>query len=100
MDEKVDHWFDSFETFHKNYSIVPSLSLNSLFIEEILFVTVLSSSGFINQENETRCYLNETLQLLYFNVIFRQLALNIDFYTMLNGLKNKVNILFIITKRS
>ena len=40
MDEKVDHWFYSFETFHKNSIIMPSLSLNSLLIEKSLFVTV------------------------------------------------------------
>ena len=84
MDEKVDHWLDYFEKFHKKYIIMPSISLNSLFIEESLFVTVQSTLGFINRENETRCYLNATLQLLYFNVLFRQLVLNIDCYTMLN----------------
>ena len=40
MDEKLGHWFDSFEKFHKKYIIMPSISLNSLFIEESLFVTV------------------------------------------------------------
>ena len=40
MDEKVDHWFDSLEKFHKKYIIMPSISLNSLFIEDSLFVTV------------------------------------------------------------
>ena len=86
MDKKVDHWFYYFEKSHKKYIIMPSLSLNYLLIEESLFVTVRSPPGFINQENETICYLNATFQLLYFNVLFRQLVLNIDCYTMLNGL--------------
>ena len=85
MDEKVDHWLGSFEKFHKKYISMPTISLNSLFLEEFFFVTVQSPPGFINRENETRCYLNATLQLLYFNVLFRQLVLNIDCYTMLNG---------------
>ena len=100
MDENVYHWLDYFEKFHKKYIIMPSLSLNYLLIEESLFVTVRSPPGFINQENETRCYLNATFQLLYFNVLFRKLVLNIDCYTMLNGLRKRVNILFMITKRS
>ena len=49
MNEKVEHWLDSFEKFHKNYIIIPSLSLNALFLEEILFVTVQSPPGLINQ---------------------------------------------------
>ena len=48
MGEKMYHWFDSLEKFHKKYIIMPSLSLNSLFIEESLFVTVRSPPGFIN----------------------------------------------------
>ena len=100
VDEKVYNWLDSFEKFHKKYIIIPSISLNSLFLEESFFVTVGSPPGFINQGNETRCYLNARLQLLYFNVIFRKLVINIDCYTMVNGLRKKVNILFIINKRS
>ena len=49
LDEKVDHWLDSFENFHKKYIIMPSLSLNYLIIEESLFVTVQSPPGFINR---------------------------------------------------
>ena len=71
MNEKVDHWLDSFEKFHNKYILMPSQSLNSLFLEESLFVTVWSPVGFMNQENEIRWYLNKTLQLLYFNALFR-----------------------------
>ena len=52
--------------------------VNPLFIEESLFVTVRSPPGFINRENETRCYLNSTFQLLYFNVLFRELVFKIN----------------------
>ena len=89
IDEKVEHWLYSFENFHKKYIIMPSLSLNSLLIEESLFVPVWSPPGFINRENETRFYLNATFQILYFNVLFRQLIHKIYCYTMLNGLKKK-----------
>ena len=85
----VDHFLVSFEKFHNQYIIMPPLSLNPLLIEESLFVTVRSLPGFINQENETRCYLNSTFQLLYFNVIFRELVFKINFYTILNGLKRE-----------
>ena len=84
MNEKIDDWLDYYEKFHKKYIIMPSLLLYSLFLEESLFVTVKSPPGFINRENETRFYLNATLQLFYFNVLFRLLVLNIECYTMLN----------------
>ena len=65
MDEKVYHWLDSFENFHKKYIIMPSILLNCLFLEESLFVKAWWPPGFIHQENETWCYLNSTLQILY-----------------------------------
>ena len=40
MNEKVDNWLDSFEKFHKKSIIMPSILLNSFFLEESLFVTV------------------------------------------------------------
>ena len=50
MNEKVDHWLDFFEKFHKKYIIMPSESLSYPFLEESLFITVLSSPGFNNRE--------------------------------------------------
>ena len=47
-DEKVDHWFDSFEKFYKKCIIMPSVLLNCLSLEESLFIKVRSPSGFIN----------------------------------------------------
>ena len=86
MNEKVDHWLYSFEKFHKKYIILPLESLNSSFLEEILYITVRSPAGFINRENETICYLNTTIQLLYCNVPFGKNLLNIYCYTMMIGL--------------
>ena len=39
INEKVDHWLDSFDKFHKKYIIMPSESLNVSFLEEISFIT-------------------------------------------------------------
>ena len=48
MDELVDHCMVSFENFHKQYIIMPSLSFDPLLIEESSFVTVRPPPGFIN----------------------------------------------------
>ena len=48
MNEKLGHWLDSFEKFYKKYIIMPSQSLNSSFLEDSLFITVLSPPGFIH----------------------------------------------------
>ena len=78
----VDDCLVKFENFQKQYIIIPLLSLNTLLLEEKLFITVRSPPGFNNQSNETRCYLNATFQKLYYNVLFRDLVFKINPYTM------------------
>ena len=87
MNELVYDFLVTFEKFHKQYIIIPSLSLDPLLIEEKLFVTVRSPPGFFNPEKETICYLNATFKHLYYSVLFRELLFKINCYTMLNGLK-------------
>ena len=84
----------------QKYIIMPSLSLKSLLIEESFFVTVWSPPSFINRENETRCYLNATFQLLYFNVIFKTTGTKNRLLYHAEWSEKKVNILSIISKRS
>ena len=43
-------------------------------------------SGFNNNNNETRCYFNTTIQMLYFNIMFRRLILNVVRKNMINSL--------------
>ena len=87
MNELLDDCLVTFEKFHKQYIIISSLLLDPLLMEEKPFVTVLSPPGFVNPENETRCYLNSTFQHLYYNVLFRDLVFKINCYTILNDLK-------------
>ena len=89
MEEKVDHWLDFFQKYHKNYTIMPTESFNSSCPENSIYISVIPSPGLINQENETRCYFNATIQLLYWNILFVVLILNINWYnTMISLDKN------------
>ena len=92
MKESIDHWLDSFRMFHNKYIIMPTESYNSLFPEGSRYITVRSPPYFIHRENETRRYSNITIKLLYCNVIFRPLILNIDCYNIMIGLYLKKNI--------
>ena len=65
MKEKIDYWLDSFEKFHKKYIIMPTKSNTTSFPEESRYIAVRSPLDFINHENETKCYFNATIQLLY-----------------------------------
>ena len=52
MNELVDDCLVTFEKFHKQYIIIPALSLDPLLIEEKPFVTVRSPPGFVNPEKK------------------------------------------------
>ena len=86
----VDDCLVTFEKFHKQYIIIPSLSLDPLLLEEKPFITVRSPPGFFNPEKDTRFYLNATFQQLYYNVLFRELVFKINIYTTMNGLKRNI----------
>ena len=43
-------------------------------------------TGFINKKDEYICYINSTFKVQYFNVIFRQLIMNIDCDLILKNL--------------
>ena len=62
MKENIDHWLDSFENFHQKYIIMKTEPYNYSVPEESICIAVRTPSGFINQENETRCYFNATIQ--------------------------------------
>ena len=65
MKEKLYNCLNSFEKFHQQYIIMPTEFLNSSVPEDGIYTTVIAPPGFVNQENETRCYFNAIIQLLY-----------------------------------
>ena len=67
--EEIDRWLDYFEKFHQQYIIMPTESSNYSIPEESIYTAVRTTPGLINQENETGCYFNETIQLLYCNFL-------------------------------
>ena len=84
--EKIDYWLDDFKKFHQQYIVIPTESYNSSITEDIRYIAVRTPPGFINKKNKYIYYFNATIQLLYCNIIFRKLILNIDCYTMMSCL--------------
>ena len=86
MKEKIYHWLDSFENCNQQYIIMPTESYYSYFPEGSRYIRVRTPTGFINQENGTIYYFNETIQLLCVIGIFRPLIINIDWDNMMSCL--------------
>ena len=82
--KKMDYWFYSFRKYHLQYIIIPTEYSNSSVPEESRFIADMKPPGFINNKNKKRCYFNATIQMLYFDILFRQFILNIDCDNIMN----------------
>ena len=100
MKEKIDLWLYSFEKFHKTFIIIPTELYNNSFTKESRYITIISLPGFVSQENERIYYFNSTIELLYWNVLFQQLILNIDFDTIIYSMYINNKQFPLIIKRS
>ena len=63
---------------------MPTEYSNSSVPEESRFIADTKPPGFINNKYKTRCYFNATIQMLYFDILFRRLILNIDCDNIMN----------------
>ena len=46
--------------------------------EEPRYISYMTPIGFSNGQDESRCYVNSSSQVLFFNIFFRTLIMNID----------------------
>ena len=51
----------------------------------------MTPTGFRNDQDESRCHVNSTFQVLFFNIFFRTLIMNIDCDMMLTNLDNSLD---------
>ena len=77
LDNRLEWWFSEIEIFHHNNFIQTSDGVSHHMLEDQYYMPVLSPTGFINGIDDTRCYLNSTMQVYFFNIILIRLILNI-----------------------
>ena len=46
----------------------------------------MTTTGFINDKDESRCYVNLSFQVILFNIFFRQLIMDIDCEKIIHNL--------------
>ena len=89
----------SFQNFHPNYIIQSTKIVSTNVLEHSNFITGMSSSGFINQNVESRCYLNSTIIVQFFNVLFSLFILIVYFDLIINDLRfNGDNLFSLVIK--
>ena len=52
------------------------------------YISSMTPTGFINGQDESICYVNSSFQVIFYNIFFRTLIMNIDCERMLKNLDN------------
>ena len=68
------------QCYNKNVSNIP---------EETCYISSITPTGFINGQDESRCYVNSSFQVLFFNIYFIKLIMNIDCGYLMKSLDNR-----------
>ena len=67
--------------------------------EEPHYISSMKPTGFVNGQDESRFYVNSSLQVLFFNIFLRQLIMNIDCKKLQNIWTIANNILEVISRK-
>ena len=77
--------------FNNTHIIKSNLQPVSNIPEEERFISSMTPIGFRNGQDESRCYVNSSFQVLFFNIFFRTLIMNIDCERLLTNLDNSTD---------
>ena len=85
----MDQFINDKSEFNNTHIIKSNIQHVSNIPEEERFISSMTPIGFRNGQYESRCYVNSSFQVLFFNIyIFRTLIMNIDCDRMLTNLDN------------
>ena len=57
------------QCYSKNISNIP---------EGPCYISFMTPTGFINVQDESRCYVKSSFQVIFFNIVFRKFIMNFD----------------------
>ena len=84
MDQFINYKSD----FNNTHIIKSNIQPVSNILEKERFISSMTPIGFRNGQDESRCYVNLSFQVLFFNILFRKFIMNIDCEIMLTNLDN------------
>ena len=82
LEKKVDEFINHKIDFNTAHIIKSDIQQIMKIPEKARFISSMTPTSFRNNQDESRCYVNSTFQVLFFNVLFRSLIMNIDCDTM------------------
>ena len=91
LGKKMDQFINDKSDFNNTYIIKSNIQPVSNIPEEEHFISSMTPIGFRNGQDESRCYVNLSFQVLFFNIFFRTLIMNIDCERILTNLDNSTD---------
>ena len=88
IETRTNQFFNDIRNFN-NEQIIKCYSVNQFNIaEEPCYIPSMTQTGFINGQYESICYVNSFFWVIFFDIFFRQLIMNIDCNTIIKNLDN------------
>ena len=91
LDKKTNHFINDRSNFNNTHIIKFNIQPVSNITEEEHFISSMILIGFRNDQDASRCYANSSLQVLFFNIFFRKLIMNIDCEILFTNLDNSTD---------
>ena len=91
LEKKLDELINDKSEFNNTHIIESKIISVSNVPEEERFISSMTPIIFRNDQDESRCYVNSTFQMLFFNTFFRTLIMNIDCDIMLTNIDNIID---------
>ena len=77
LDKMVDEFISHKTKFNTAHIIKSDIQQIMNIPEKARFISSMAPTGFRNDQDKSRCYVNSTFQVLFFNVFFRSLIMNV-----------------------
>ena len=91
LGKKMDQFINNKSHFNNTHIIKSIIQPVSNIREEERLISSMTPIVFKNGQDESRCYVNLSFQVLFFNIFFRTLIMNIDCDIMLTNIDNSTD---------
>ena len=88
LGKNMDQFINDKSDFNNTHSINSNIQPVSNIPEEERFISSMTPIGYRNGQDESRCYVNFSFQVLLFNIFFRTLIMNIGYERVLTNMNN------------
>ena len=88
LEKRTNQFIDDIHNFHNKHIIQCYSETKPTLPEDPHYISSMTPTGFINGQYELRFYVNSLFQVIFFNIFFRQLIMNIDCEKIIENLDN------------